>query len=126
VSINRGPIQAVRKSTRQLENGETMLEKAQKMKRKANLEENPGNQFNLSNVPSQNDILMLAKNMDIGINITSEPNNIVKKVVDLDRDRISTFSSACKGKECIEVDVKDRNPNISWCRERPLKHHQTK
>lgn len=89
-----------------------MLEKAQRLKRKANLEENSGIQFNPSNVLSQNDILVLAKNMNIGINLSREPSNIIKKVVDLDRDRVSTFSSTCRDKECVGTDVEDTNTEL--------------
>jgi hypothetical protein len=102
-----GAIQAVRKSTRQAVNEETALEKAQKLKRKANLEENPGNHAKHSNVLSQNDILSLAKNIDIVIKSSYDSSNIVEKIVDLDRNRINTFSSECKDKRCDEVGIED-------------------
>jgi hypothetical protein len=104
-----GPIQVVRKSTRQAGNEETALEKAQKLKRKANLEENPSNQAKHSNVLSHTDILSLAKNIDIGIKSSYDSSNIVKNIIDLDRNRISTFSFECKDSWCNEVGVEERH-----------------
>jgi hypothetical protein len=81
-----------------------MLEKVQNLKRKVNLEENPGNRLNHSIILTQNDIPMIAKS-DVGIKISNELNAIINSII----DRNSTFSSSCKEQECNEVLVEDRN-----------------
>lgn len=53
-----GPIQAEKKSSRVVDDGRTAMEKAQNLKRKVNLEDNPGMKSYVSAVLTKNDILM--------------------------------------------------------------------
>lgn len=106
-----GPIQAEKRSTRLREDGKTALEKAQNLKRKVNLEDNQGKKTYASAVLSKSEFFHIAE----VVGVTVEKNNkdisgdVLAEIQELDKDRTSSFSLACKNPTCSkdnkEVDL---------------------
>lgn len=92
-----GPIIPVRRSTRILDNGKSMLDKAQEAKRKRNLERNDGKKK--TSVSGNSDsLLQVAK--EIGIDFVIGNSNIVSQMIDLDNRRSKTSKVECKVSGC--------------------------
>jgi hypothetical protein len=99
-----GPLQAERRSARTVNDGKIVIEKAQNLKRKVNLEENQGTKPPLPQTLSQDTVTYVAHLLDVNIGHTHNAVEVVKEIVDLDHNRHNSFSSACKVQECNIVE----------------------
>lgn len=92
-----GPVIPLRRSSRIVDNGGTMMAKAQEAKRKWNLNDNTGKK-SYSNVVSANLLLSVAK--DIGIDVMDGNPDLLQNMIDLDDSRSKNYKVECKYKDC--------------------------
>jgi hypothetical protein len=91
-----GPIMPVRRSSRNMDNGRTMLEKAQETKRKWNLDDNSGNSSKISKP------LLISVAKDIGLDIGDGDPKLLDGMVQLDCGRIANSKHICKHPSCCK------------------------
>jgi hypothetical protein len=89
-----------------------VLEKAQNLKRKVHLEENPGIKSFSSNVITDVDMMVVAKNLDIKTGNSNTSEEVVKSMIDLDSSRNNSFSSTCNNQECCPIEVDDEKDQV--------------
>jgi hypothetical protein len=99
------PVQAERRSARILVDGKTVIERAQKLKRKGDLEEPQGTKKSPPQSLSSDTVTSVAKVLDINICHFQNDVEVVKKIVDLDNSRHISFSSTCKTQECNRAEI---------------------
>jgi hypothetical protein len=93
------PIQPERKSKRVPLDGDSMLEKAQALKRKNNLEIDKGKK--VQNQISTSSLLEIASGIDLSVPVEElVRHKVVNQVLELEMDRNNSFSSACSFVGC--------------------------
>jgi hypothetical protein len=92
-----GPVLPLRRSSRNLDDGNTMMDKAQEMKRKWDLGNNEGNKKSYKPISSDH-LLSVAK--DIGVVIQDGNAGVVSAMLELDSNRSKDCDLHCKHPEC--------------------------
>lgn len=92
-----GPVIPLRRSSRNIDDGRTMMEKAQEAKRKWNMEENASNK-KLSIVTSAARLLSVAK--DIGVVVQDGNPDLVNQMLEVDNKRSKDSMLQCKHIPC--------------------------
>jgi len=94
-----GPVQLERKSKRVPLDGMNMLEKAQALKKKNNLEVEKGKK--VSTQISSYSLLDIAASLDLDVPVEDlSKQNVVDQVLDLETERNNTFKAACSKVDC--------------------------
>lgn len=88
----------LRRSSRNLDNDKTTLEKAQDIKRKWFLEEDPGIKKNKPFHICKDNLNSVAKN--IGVVIVDDNQVVLDSMVALHKDRVANSKKGCKHKDC--------------------------
>lgn len=93
-----GSVQAERRSSRLQQDDRTTVEKAQQLKRKVNMEDNPGKTIISSKNLTSNYLLSVAKSVDIEINTNNS--SFINNILELDEGRKQNFLENCNIQEC--------------------------
>jgi hypothetical protein len=93
-----GSVQAERRSSRLQQDDRTTVEKAQQLKRKVNMEDNPGKTIISSKNLTSNYLLSVAKSVDIEINTNNS--SFINSILELDEGRKQNFLENCNIQEC--------------------------
>lgn len=96
-----GPIIADRRSNRLRDDGKTVLEKAQNLKRKVNIEGNTCTTFSDKTFALNfADVLLITKNVDIRIGGDNEGSGALNNIIARDKDRNDSYKENCRDQEC--------------------------
>lgn len=117
-----GPIKVQKRSLRNLGNDKTMLERAQELKKKANMDIPKGN----LRIPAIKTSSLISVAADIGIvGVDGNPSMscVLDNIVSIDNDRCTAYTKVCKLSSCKdirceesghkEVDTVDTNASIA-------------
>lgn len=92
-----GPILPLRRSSRHVDGGRSMLDKAQDVKRKWNLEDNQGNKITSNNVSTD---LLLSIAKDIGVVLQNGNSDLMQQMIEIDNTRSKASILECKHDSC--------------------------